>query len=221
MIFCVSNRVQLNLADTGTLNPFEDVAEGKYYYEPVLWAYYHNPQITGGTDENHFSPKKDCTREQIVTFLWKASGSPEPKTSNNPFNDVKSGKYYFKAVMWAVENNITGGVSANQFGVGKTCTRAQIVTFLYEADKLLHVVKDLSVNSYGRLTITVVNGSGNLTYRFQKLNQISGAWETVVTKTSSSRTITLDSSMGGTFRCVITDAKGYTITSGTARAAYG
>ena len=112
MIFCVSNRVQLNLADTGTLNPFEDVAEGKYYYEPVLWAYYHNPQITGGTDATHFSPKKDCTREQIVTFLWKASGSLEPKTSNNPFNDVKSGKYYFKAVMWAVENNITGGVSA-------------------------------------------------------------------------------------------------------------
>ena len=184
-----------------------------------MWAVENN--ITGGVSANQFGVGQPCMREQAMTFLWKASGSPEPKTSNNPFNDVKSGKYYFKAVMWAVENNITGGVSAKKFGVGKTCTRAQIVTFLYEADKLLHVVKDLSVNSYGRLTITVVNGSGSLTYRFQKLNQTSGAWETVVTKTSSNRTITLDSSMGGTFRCVITDANGYTITSGTVLAAYG
>ena len=115
------------------VNPFTDVAEGKYYYIPVLWAYYHDPQITGGTSETTFSPNKTCTREQIMTFLWKACGAPEPETTTNPFTDVKAGKYYYKAVLWAVENNITGGVSATLFGVGRPCTREQAMTFLWKA----------------------------------------------------------------------------------------
>ncbi len=115
------------------VNPFVDVVEGKYYYEPVLWAYYHDPQVTGGTDDTHFSPNKTCTREQIVTFLWKAKGAPEPKSNENPFTDVKSNKYYYKAVLWAVENGITGGVTKTAFGVGQPCKREQAMTFLWKA----------------------------------------------------------------------------------------
>ena len=114
-------------------NPFVDVPEGKYYHDAVLWAYNHDPQITGGTDATHFSPNNTCTREQIATFLWKACGAPEPTNTNNPFKDVKAGKYYYKAVLWAVERGITGGVSADRFGVGQPCRREQAMTFLWKA----------------------------------------------------------------------------------------
>ena len=115
------------------INPFVDVAEGKYYYDAVLWAYYHDPQITGGTDKTHFSPGQTCTREQIVTFLWKACGAPEPTMTINPFSDVMENKYYYKAVLWAVQNGITGGVGDGKFGVGQPCTREQAMTFLWKA----------------------------------------------------------------------------------------
>ncbi len=114
-------------------NVFGDVPAGKYYYLPVLWAYYHDPQITGGISENEFGPGKTCTREQIVTFLWKACGAPEPMTTENPFTDVNPAKYYYKAVMWAVEKGITGGVGDGKFGVGQPCTREQAMTFLWKA----------------------------------------------------------------------------------------
>ena len=117
----------------GWVNPFSDVPEGKYYYEPVMWAYYHTPQIASGTGGGKFSPGKPCTREQIMTFLWKAKGAPEPKGASCPFSDVKKGKYYYKPVLWAVENGITGGVGGGKFGVGKPCTRAQSMTFLWKA----------------------------------------------------------------------------------------
>ena len=114
-------------------NPFTDVPKGRFFYEPVLWAFHHDPQITNGTDDTHFSPNKDCTREQIVTFLWKAAGAPEPETTENPFTDVKAGRFYYKAVLWAVENKITNGVSADKFGIGQACKREQAVTFLWNA----------------------------------------------------------------------------------------
>lgn len=114
-------------------NPFTDVEPGKYYEKPILWAYYNTPRVTGGTTTSTFGINDPCLREQVVAFLWKAAGAPEPETINNPFTDVIEGKYYFKAVLWAVENGITKGVSATTFGVGQTCTRAQIVTFLYAA----------------------------------------------------------------------------------------
>lgn len=117
----------------GTNNPFVDVASGKYYYTAVLWAYYFSPQITSGTDKNHFSPNKLCTREQVVTFLWNLYDQPEPGSSYNPFKDVSSGKYYYKAVLWAYYEGITTGVDKTHFGVGTPCTRAQFVTFLYTA----------------------------------------------------------------------------------------
>ena len=116
-----------------TYNPFSDNKAGKWYYNAVLWAYYHDPQITTGTSETTFGINDGCTRSQVVTFLWKAAGAPEPETSENPFSDVREGKYYYKAVLWAYENGITSGVTEDSFGVHDTCTRAQIVTFLYKS----------------------------------------------------------------------------------------
>ena len=114
-------------------NPFTDVIKGKFYYKAVLWAYWKEPQITGGLTATTFGVNKACTREQIVTFLWKANGAPEPTSSTSPFSDVKAGKYYYKAVLWANEQNITGGIGGGKFGVGKPCTREQAVTFLWKA----------------------------------------------------------------------------------------
>ena len=118
-----------------TENPFTDVAEGKYYYNPVLWAV--GAGITTGATPTSFAPRKNCTRAQIVSFLWNAAGKPEPVTQENPFTDVSENKYYYKAVLWAYENNVTGGVSATAFGPNRVCTRAQTVTFLYKAYALL------------------------------------------------------------------------------------
>ena len=114
-----------------TNNPFVDIKKADYYYEPVLWAYYHDPQITTGVDKTHFAPNNNCTRGQIVAFLWRACGCPEVKTRNNPFKDVKSSDYYYKAVLWAVENGITHGVDQTHFAPNNTCTRAESVTFMW------------------------------------------------------------------------------------------
>ncbi len=112
-------------------NPFVDVQEGKYYYEPVLWAFYHNPQVTNGMDATHFGPDNACTRGQVVTFLWRAAGCPEPTSTKTGFTDVKPGAFYEKAVAWAVESQITNGMSPTSFAPNNTCTRGQIVTFLW------------------------------------------------------------------------------------------
>ena len=108
-------------------SPFTDVSTDDYYYEAVKWA--AEQGITSGIGNGLFSPDSPCTRAQIVTFLWRTAGSPEPKTLNS-FNDVVSGSYYEKAVAWAVENGITVGTSATTFSPEATCTRAHAVTFL-------------------------------------------------------------------------------------------
>ena len=113
---------------------FIDVPAGEYFAEPVNWAVAQG--ITNGTgiDEqgnNYFSPDASCTRAQAVTFLWRAAGQPEPSSANNPFTDVPAGEYYYKAVLWAVEQRITKGVSDTEFSPNTTCNRAQIVTFLH------------------------------------------------------------------------------------------
>ena len=95
-----------------------------------MWAVENG--ITSGVGDGKFGVGRSCTREQVVTFLWKAENQPEHSQTTNPFTDVKD-KYYYKAVMWAVENGITAGVKPDTFGVGKPCTRAEIVTFLYTA----------------------------------------------------------------------------------------
>ena len=114
-------------------NPFVDVKETDFFYDAVLWAVNHEPLITTGTSTTKFSPGKDCTREQVVTFLWRALACPEPTNTQNPFQDVPADAYYTKAVLWAVENGITTGKSKTKFGVGDPCNRAQVVTFLWRA----------------------------------------------------------------------------------------
>ncbi len=112
-------------------NPFKDVAFGKYYSAPVIWAYHSSPQVTSGTSGTQFSPSASCTRAQVVTFLWNACGKPESKNRSNPFKDVSSSKYYYKAVLWAVEKGVTAGVDSSHFAPNETCTRAQFVSFLW------------------------------------------------------------------------------------------
>ena len=112
---------------------FVDVPEGSYYEEAVNWAV--EKGITTGTDATHFSPDGICTRAQAVTFLWRAAGSPAAKSAVMPFTDVKAGSYYYDAVLWAVENGITMGTSDTMFSPDATCSRAQIVTFLWRSQK--------------------------------------------------------------------------------------
>ena len=111
---------------------FTDAAEGAYYYDAVLWA--AEQGITDGTGNGKFSPDAPCTRAQIVTFLWRAAGSPEPKSMNS-FSDVSADAYYAKAVAWAVEQGITGGTGNGKFSPDATCTREQAVTFLWRSQK--------------------------------------------------------------------------------------
>ena len=117
----------------GTELPFTDLKAGKYYMDAVRWAYYHDPQITSGIAPGVFGVGETCTRGQVVTFLWNAAGRPEPEDAENPFNDVKESDYYYKAVLWAVENGITSGTSPTTFGPKDPCTRAHVVSFLYKA----------------------------------------------------------------------------------------
>ena len=112
---------------------FVDVATGSYYEDAVDWAVENG--ITQGTDDTHFSPDGICTRAQAVTFLWRTAGSPASKTSTMPFTDVPVGSYYYDAVLWAVENGITKGTSDTTFSPNMTCSRAQIVTFLWRSEK--------------------------------------------------------------------------------------
>ena len=112
---------------------FVDVATGSYYEDAVDWAVENG--ITKGTDDTHFSPDGICTRAQAVTFLWRTAGSPEPETRTMPFTDVPVGSYYYDAVLWAVENGITKGTSDTTFSPNMTCSRAQIVAFLWRSEK--------------------------------------------------------------------------------------
>ena len=112
---------------------FKDVPANAYYYEAVKWA--QEKGITGGIGNGLFGPNAPCTRAQIVTFLWRAAGSPEPETRAMPFTDIPVGSYYYDAVLWAVENDITKGTSDTTFSPNMTCTRAQIVAFLWRSEK--------------------------------------------------------------------------------------
>ena len=112
---------------------FVDVATGSYYEDAVDWAVGNG--ITQGTDATHFSPDGICTRAQAVTFLWRAAGSPAPRSRTVPFADVPAGSYYYDAVLWAVENGIAKGTSDTTFNPNMTCTRAQIVAFLWRSEK--------------------------------------------------------------------------------------
>ena len=122
---------------TSTLSesPFTDVTAGKYYSKPVLWAVEHH--ITGGKTETSFAPKAQCSRAEIMTFLWNAVGKPAHSLAESPFTDVTPGKYYYNAVLWAYEKGVTGGTTDTTFSPKTVCTRAQVVTFLYKVKDLL------------------------------------------------------------------------------------
>ena len=115
----------------GSKNPFGDVKETDYFYNAVLWAV--EKGITSGISATSFGPNADCTRAQVVTFLWRTMGQPEPENPGNAFKDVADGLYYYKAVLWAVENGITSGVGGGLFAPDQSCTRGQIVCFLHRS----------------------------------------------------------------------------------------
>ena len=118
--------------DPAVKNPFVDIADDMYYYDSILWAYENG--ITSGVDDTHFEPEKGCTRGQVVTFLWRCSGKPEPKAEENPFVDVGTDTYYYKAILWAYENDIVFGMDDTHFAPNDTITRGDFVTMLYHAE---------------------------------------------------------------------------------------
>ena len=149
-----ASKVEINatfMDDNAMLNYFVDVKANDYFYDAVLWAAQNG--ITSGTDAVHFTPDGVCSRAQAVTFLWRAAGSPAPKSVSMPFTDVPKGSYYETAVLWAVENGITKGTSDTTFSPDAACSRAQIVTFLWRSQKSpavgsLNPFTDVSANSY-------------------------------------------------------------------------
>lgn len=125
--------VKAVFAEEVKISPFRDVLTDAYYYEAVKWA--QKKGITGGIGNDLFGPYQPCTRAQIVTFLWRAAGSPEPEGTAAGMTDVAAGSYYEKAVAWAIENGITTGTADGRFSPNAPCTRAQAVTFLFRASK--------------------------------------------------------------------------------------
>lgn len=151
---------------------FTDVASGAYYADAVRWAVAKG--VTSGTSATTFGPNAACTRAQAVTFLWRAAGSPEPASTANPFADVDSGAYYFKAVLWALEKGITGGTSATAFNPNGAVTRAQIVTFQYRAA--------------GSPAVTAANSFGDVPSGAYYANAILWAVEKAVTNGTTATT---------------------------------
>ena len=125
------HRAAGNPEPNSTKNPFADVKSSDFFYKPVLWAVENG--ITNGVSATEFGSYSNCNRAAVVTFLWRAKGQPEPTSTDNPFVDVKASDFFYKAVLWAVENGITNGVDATHFGPATECNRAQVVTFLYRA----------------------------------------------------------------------------------------
>ena len=113
------------------LTPFDDVAEGQFYEEPVAWAVENG--ITNGTSAATFGSNDQCLRAHVVTFLHRAAENPEPSSTKNPFADVKTSDFFYKPVLWAVEQGITNGLTETTFGPTQVCNRAQVVTFLHRA----------------------------------------------------------------------------------------
>ena len=129
-----------------------DVAETDYYYDSILWAI--NGGVAKGVGESRFSPEDPCTRGQIVTFLWRAAGCPDPVATENPFTDISPEDYYYNAVLWATQQGITKGVGKGRFSPESTCTRGQVATFLWRAqgepasDGYAFTYKDVPAGAY-------------------------------------------------------------------------
>ena len=143
--------VEASFTPAKSENPFTDIPSGAYYEDAVIWAV--NNGITGGTSATTFAPDGFCTRAQAVTFLWRAAGSPAPKSTVMPFTDVPAGSYYYDAVLWAIENGITKGTSDTTFSPNANCSRGQIVTFLWRSQKspdaaAANPFTDVAANAY-------------------------------------------------------------------------
>ena len=143
--------VEASFTPAKSENPFTDVPSGAYYEDAVIWAV--NNGITGGTSATTFAPDGFCTRAQAVTFLWRAAGSPTPKSAAMPFTDVPAGSYYYDAVLWAIESGITKGTSDTTFSPNANCSRGQIVTFLWRSQKspdaaAANPFTDVAANAY-------------------------------------------------------------------------
>ena len=126
-----SYMLEEEIPDPEPESPFVDLRENAYYEEPVSWAV--SQEITKGISATEFGPDLNCTRAQVATFLWRAADCPEPTITENPFTDVKETDSFYKAVLWAVEAGVTTGISPTLFSPQSSCTRAQVVTFLYRA----------------------------------------------------------------------------------------
>ena len=131
LVFVLVSALMPSALAADYVEPFTDVPVGQFYAEPVSWAVSHDPQITNGVSGTSFAPNKTCTRAEIVTFLYRAEGKPAVSDVKNPFTETVKGAWYETPMLWAVENEITNGVSSTTFAPDKTCTRAEIVTFLY------------------------------------------------------------------------------------------
>ena len=168
--------------------------EGNWAHAPIDWAFFNG--ITVGKTSTIFAPKAPCTRGEVVTFLWRAAGKPEPETDKNPFSDVKEGSYYYKAVLWAVEQGITKGKTSTIFAPKATCTRGEAVTFLWRtagkpdpgiSDHPFSDVKDSDFYYKAMLWAYengVTNGTGNTTFgpkatcnRAQVVTFLYRAWQ--------------------------------------------
>ena len=125
------HRVEENPEPAFPDNPFSDVKTTDFFYKPVLWAVENG--ITNGVSADKFGSYDVCNRAAVVTFLWRSAGCPEPDSTDNPFVDVKPSDFFYEAVLWAVENGITNGLTSTEFGPTSPCNRAQVVTFLYRA----------------------------------------------------------------------------------------
>lgn len=164
----------INGFDEPVENVFKDIETSDYYYKPILWA--AGTGVTTGTSDTTFSPKDNCTRGQIVTFLWRSEGKPEPTSTVNPFKDVKQKDYYYKAVLWAVENGITNGMTENTFAPNSVCTRGQTVTFLHrsqgspESEADISKFRDVKKSEYYASAVAwavgnnVTNGTSDSTF---------------------------------------------------------
>lgn len=162
--------------DTNKNIKFTDVPSNAYYNEAINWAVENN--ITSGISATQFSPDKTCTRGQVVSFIWRAMGQPEPTINENPFIDVSENDYNYKAILWAYENGIASGITNNIFGSDEYCTRSQVVTFLWRAA--------------GQQTTTLNNSFIDVRKNSYFINAINWAVENGITSGTSNSTFGVD-----------------------------
>ena len=214
-----------------TENPFTDVAASAYYYTPVLWAV--EKGVTYGISATQFGPEATVTRSQVVTFLWRAAGSPAAATSTNPFTDVRASEYYYKAVLWAAENGITAGVTPTSFAPNAPCTRAQIVSFLHRyitkvvspAPLPLTIVQQPQSSTvapgevFHSMRISISGGKAPYVYRAEGFDTGSNTWIDITTSEPTTQTswdpalTARDQPGSANYHIIVTDANGDRVVS--------